>query len=226
MREQWCRLVVVSSFASSCGRPLERCGRAELLHRRTPTDAGRVARAAGRDGHGCERLGENARRVSRTRGVHKTSAPGELVGNRAVPHLPRGVPAESSHQGSNCPKNDKSPDMRGLRSVRRRGLEPPPGYPGPGPQPGNGGVISVWIAPDRPYRPTGRTIRMHRMIWMLPRLLPRAGRPHDGRTTAARTASLGGATRIGAPRGRADGRRDERAGSRRRCRRSPTRSRT
>src|SRR4051794_4783974 len=31
---------------------------------------------------------------------------------------------------------DKSPDMRGLRSMRRRGLEPPPGYPGPGPQPG------------------------------------------------------------------------------------------
>ena len=43
--------------------------------------------------------------------------------------------------------------MRGLRVMRRRGLEPPPGYPGPGPQPGNSGVISVRIAPDRPNVP-------------------------------------------------------------------------
>jgi hypothetical protein len=57
--------------------------------------------------------------------------------------------------------------------MRRRGLEPPPGYPGPGPQPGNPGVISVRIAPDRPYRPVSRTIRTQRTVWTLPRMLPR-----------------------------------------------------
>src|SRR3954469_2846768 len=34
------------------------------------------------------------------------------------------------------PMNDESPANAGLPKVRRRGLEPPPGYPGPGPQPG------------------------------------------------------------------------------------------
>ncbi len=33
------------------------------------------------------------------------------------------------------PKNKKAPHLQGF-SMRRRGLEPPPGYPGPGPQPG------------------------------------------------------------------------------------------
>ena len=72
-------------------------------------------------------------------------------------------------------RTDKSPDLRGLRVMRRRGLEPPPGYPGPGPQSGDAGVISVRTAPNRPYRPGARTIRTHRTIWMLPRMLPRAG---------------------------------------------------
>ena len=60
-------------------------------------------------------------------------------------------------------------------AMRRRGLEPPPGYPGPGPQPGDASVRSVRIAPDRLHRPAARTIRTHRTIWMLPRMLPRAG---------------------------------------------------
>jgi hypothetical protein len=51
-----------------------------------------------------------------------------------------------------APNNDKSAAMRGLRVMRRRGLEPPPGYPGPGPQSGDPGVISVRIAPERPCR--------------------------------------------------------------------------
>ena len=34
----------------------------------------------------------------------------------------------------------EKPRRTGLFGVRRRGLEPPPGYPGPGPQPGNPGV--------------------------------------------------------------------------------------
>jgi hypothetical protein len=34
--------------------------------------------------------------------------------------------------------------------MRRRGLEPPPGYPGPGPQPGNPRVRSVHFASERP----------------------------------------------------------------------------
>jgi hypothetical protein len=74
--------------------------------------------------------------------------------------------------------------------MRRRGLERPPGYPGPGPQPGNSAVISVPLAPDRPNRPDLRTIRTHRTIWLLPGMLPRVAiagvclasrkRPHAG----------------------------------------------
>ena len=63
-------------------------------------------------------------------------------------------------------ENDKSPATRGFRDMRRRGLEPPPGYPGPGPQPGNSTVISVRDVPDRPYRPGARTMRTHRTIWI------------------------------------------------------------
>jgi hypothetical protein len=72
------------------------------------------------------------------------------------------------------PRTTKAPTCGAFAYMRRRGLEPPPGYPGPGPQPGNPGVISVRIAPDRPHRPETRTIRTHRTIWMLPRMLPRA----------------------------------------------------
>ena len=84
---------------------------------------------------------------------------------------------ESSPRGAQPGlENDKSPDLRGLRSMRRRGLEPPPGYPGPGPQPGNSTVISVRCVPDRPYRPAAGTMRTHRTIWMLPGTGARARR--------------------------------------------------
>jgi hypothetical protein len=52
--------------------------------------------------------------------------------------------------------------------MRRRGLEPPPGYPGPGPQPGNAGVISVQcvhlvpnVQPRGRYGRNGRSGRCH-----------------------------------------------------------------
>jgi hypothetical protein len=94
-----------------------------------------------------------------------------------VPHLPEAVAAKVLPRGTSGPRNDETPPERGFREVRRRGLEPPPGYPGPGPQPGNSTVISVPIVPNGPYRPAARTIRTHRTIWMLPRMLPRAGTP-------------------------------------------------
>src|SRR5215210_6825126 len=44
--------------------------------------------------------------------------------------------------------------------MRRRGLEPPPGYPGPGPQPGNAGVISVlWVQNVQSVHESGRNGR-------------------------------------------------------------------
>jgi hypothetical protein len=55
------------------------------------------------------------------------------VVSRNLPHPRR--PDQSTQR--------KSPAKRGFLMMRRRGLEPPPGYPGPGPQPGNPGVRSV-----------------------------------------------------------------------------------
>ena len=47
---------------------------------------------------------------------------------------------------------ENAPQVRGFRTMRRRGLEPPPGYPGPGPQPCHPSVRSVQIVPGRPER--------------------------------------------------------------------------
>ena len=52
-------------------------------------------------------------------------------------------------------------------AMRRRGLEPPPGYPGPGPQPGDPSVLCVQIAPERPMRPAIWTHGTHWTEWML-----------------------------------------------------------
>jgi hypothetical protein len=73
--------------------------------------------------------------------------------------------------------------------MRRRGLEPPPGYPGPGPQPGHPSVRSVQIAQERPDRRLAWTERTHRTAWMLPRMLPR--RPRSERSPWAPPARGG-----------------------------------
>jgi hypothetical protein len=77
--------------------------------------------------------------------------------------------------------------------VRRRGLEPPPGYPGLGPQPGNRGVRSVRLAPERPSRPAARTIWTHRSGWMLPRMLS-VRRPLGGLGTRMKQMGQAGQT--------------------------------
>src|SRR3954471_13565331 len=61
--------------------------------------------------------------------------------------------------------------------MRRRGLEAPPSYPGPGPQPCRLKRRSVQIVQERPDRMVAWTIWTHQTIWMLPPMLPRlAGR--------------------------------------------------
>ena len=58
-------------------------------------------------------------------------------GERGCSPVVRDVVTERwSPVGRARPENDESPAVRGFSLVRRRGLEPPPGYPGPGPQPG------------------------------------------------------------------------------------------
>src|ERR687887_968617 len=56
-----------------------------------------------------------------------------------APHAAADVAKEVATLGPRCPtlwsRDAKGPAMQGLL-MRRRGLEPPPGYPGPGPQPG------------------------------------------------------------------------------------------
>jgi hypothetical protein len=85
---------------------------------------------------------------------------------QCVATQPGGCSLESTRE------REKAPLCRAF-SMRRRGLEPPLGYPGPGPQPRNPGVRCVQMARTRPFRPRRWTIWTHRMIRMLPRMLPR-----------------------------------------------------
>ena len=63
--------------------------------------------------------------------------------------------------------------------MRRRGLEPPPSCPGPGPQPGDPKRRSVQIVQERPDRMVAWTIWTHQTIWMLPRPAVRGGAGPD-----------------------------------------------
>ena len=58
--------------------------------------------------------------------------------------------------------------------MRRRGLEPPPGYPGLGPQPCNAGVRSVLCVHCVQIVRGFWTRWTQWTIWMLPRMLPRS----------------------------------------------------
>ena len=57
-------------------------------------------------------------------------------GHTSVAPMPRRDVTRKWPPSQRRPRNDESPANAGLSRVRRRGLEPPPGYPGPGPQPG------------------------------------------------------------------------------------------
>ena len=57
--------------------------------------------------------------------------------------------------------------------MRRRGLEPPPGYPGPGPQPGDPDVRCVQMARIVHSVAAVPDDLDYRVPWMLPRMLPR-----------------------------------------------------
>jgi hypothetical protein len=70
-------------------------------------------------------------------------------------------------------EREKTPPCRAF-SMRRRGLEPPPGYPGPGPQPGNPRVRSVQGVRSARSTTAARTIWTHRTGRKSPRMLPRA----------------------------------------------------
>ena len=84
------------------------------------------------------------------------------------------VPQSSRRRvATNALQNDESLAYAGLSRVRRRGLEPPPGYPGPGPQPCHPGVRYVQIVRQRPERARIWTQWTVWTIWMLPRMLPR-----------------------------------------------------
>src|SRR4051794_35384171 len=54
----------------------------------------------------------------------------------SVAQLSEGLSRDVAPSERTTDRNDESPANAGLSRMRRRGLEPPPGYPGPGPQPG------------------------------------------------------------------------------------------
>src|SRR5215207_1814518 len=58
------------------------------------------------------------------------------IGAHPVLHVLKHVPTAVLQCNPARPTNEKAPRLAGLSPMRRRGLEPPPGYPGPGPQPG------------------------------------------------------------------------------------------
>src|SRR3954453_15960144 len=55
---------------------------------------------------------------------------------RGVAQLSEGLSRDVAPSEKTTDRNDKSPAIAGLPLMRRRGLEPPSGHPGPGPQPG------------------------------------------------------------------------------------------
>lgn len=76
-----------------------------------------------------------------------------------------------------------------------------------GPSPGHPVVISVRIAPERPYGRGGRTVWTQRTMWMLPRLLPRPpgangllNRPAPLRSDLRVVPAVGGTNRVAQPR--------------------------
>src|SRR4051795_12160960 len=54
---------------------------------------------------------------------------GEHLGNTAVLQLPEALSLNVVPRGTASAENDESPAGAGLSAMRRRGLEPPPGYP-------------------------------------------------------------------------------------------------
>ena len=128
-----------------------------------------TSRSADRDSSFLEQTGTLRQVAGRLLGCRNTRVGGAAALRRGGPRDVATSVATAGGAGRGvAAHNAKSSALQGL-PMRRRGLEPPPGYPGPGPQPGNSTVISVRCVPDRPYRPGARTIWTHRTIWMLPR---------------------------------------------------------
>ena len=106
--------------------------------------------------------------VAVVRRTHDSPAPESRV--RIRPHLPKALSREIRTPPAWALRERETPRRAGLFPMRRRGLEPPPGYPGPGPQPGDPSVLCVQIASERPIRPAIRTDRTHWTEWMLSRI--------------------------------------------------------
>src|SRR5829696_2679773 len=68
---------------------------------------------------------------------------------RMWPSCQRALSEKVAPHRRDRPREREKPRRAGLFEVRRRGLEPPPGYPGPGPHPDSGGVLSVQTALER-----------------------------------------------------------------------------
>jgi hypothetical protein len=97
---------------------------------------------------------------------------GPQGGHRSVA-LVRGVVTSDSPPPSEATARTRKPRHAGLFEVRRRGLEPPPGYPGPGPQPGMTGDRCVHLALERALCPAKWTLWTGWTGWMLSTVLSR-----------------------------------------------------
>ena len=84
-----------------------------------------------------QRCGRRSRRAARRRCLPRSCARDLWLRRRAGVTARRSVVSRKSAPpgGGERPRTRKSPANAGLSLMRRRGLEPPPGYPGPGPQP-------------------------------------------------------------------------------------------
>ena len=87
---------------------------------------------------------------ARSRWTTSVAAVRTMIGAKPSPSTGTRVRAERAPR--RCPtmfERHERPASRGP-VMRRRGLEPPPGYPGPGPQPGAAKCRSVQIVQERP----------------------------------------------------------------------------
>ena len=138
------------------------CGRARRKARQDPGCPARARSSAPINPSAPSSTCTDSARWGRERG------PAGLVASDITEHVtvPECAPNRLRSTGD---RTTKAPTCCAFARCAEEVLEPPPGYPGPGPQPGDAKRRSVQVVRRRPDRLVAWTIWTHQTIWMLPR---------------------------------------------------------